>query len=727
MMLSGMRKSPIVHEEGLERLNEAQRRAVVEGDGPALVLAGAGTGKTRVIVERLAWLVTERGIHPRHLLALTFTNRAAREMRTRVAARLGTKTLEGWLGTFHAFSLYVLRRHIGKLGRAPAFTVFDDADQLTLVKRLVRELGPGWTKVVPREALTWIGARKQDLVSHDWSTPAATEEEKTCRELWARYHRALEANNGLDFDDLLLELARLLEANPDLRERYQRQYAYVHVDEYQDTNRAQYWILRYLTDSHHNLFVVGDEDQNIYSWRGASLQNILDFEKDFPDARIFRLEQNYRSTAPILAASNVLAARNRHRLGKTLWTTKDHGEPVRVHIARDGEDEARFVVEEIRKNGLAPQGVAVLFRTNGQARLLEEALSRHGLAYVVVGGIRFYHHKEVKDLLSYLRVAANPANDVALERILNVPTRGIGLATVERLREYAATRHQPLFQVLRELEGDQTFPGRTRAAVGEFVGLMNELASQASGEKVAAVVESVLEKTAYRDYVRNTDARDFRTGLETIEEFLAACTSFDRRGSGALHEFLQEAALLTDVDEWDAGSPAVALMTFHGAKGLEFDHVFLVGLEEGVLPHASALSSELELEEERRLCYVAMTRARKTLMLVAAKTRSVHGEYRTAGLSRFVEDLLHEKVVQPCLAKDGWTTSPVAGLSTGRLDPQQLKMGTQVRHAKFGAGTVMYTTGSGPKLRARIRFHTGRTRDFMVSVAPLEIMEVNTA
>ena len=702
-------------------LNEAQREAVKHPVGPALVLAGAGTGKTRVIIERLAWLVDECGVEPRHLLAMTFTNRAADEMRGRLAQRLGMRRVGAWLGTFHAFGLYVLRREIGMLRRSRQFTVMDDGDQLTLMKRLVKELPARYVQVSPRQALQWISLRKQDL-----RTPEDTSvdgEDEACRALWDRYHRALEKSNGLDFDDLLVLSARVFREHDEVRARYGRRFAYVHVDEYQDTNRAQYVIARELVRDHGNLFVVGDEDQSIYAWRGASIRNILDFESDFPGALVYRLEENYRSTSTILNVANAVVLNNVGRLGKTLRTTRKETQPVRVYEATDAEDEARFVAHDIAGSELSPQGTAVLFRTNAQARLIEEALRRNGMAYVVIGGVSFYGRKEVKDILAYLRIIVNPADDQAVRRVLNVPTRGIGDHAMETIEAYGAERGRPLFEILREVEHDQTLSLRAREGASRFVHIVDDLALQAKTKPLAEVVNSLLSAIQYRDYVKRSDERDFRTGLEIVEEFVSACVRFDEEKRGELREFLEELALSSQVDELDPNAPAIKLLTCHSAKGLEFDNVYLIGLEEGLLPHASALESETEVEEERRLCYVAMTRARDRLTLSLARSRIVFGMREMREPSRFLGEVpsnLLERV-EPAKAEGrGGEPKPSAKPAA---DPDEIKMGTHVRHAQFGPGVVMYTKGTGKKLRAHIRFQSGRTREFMVSVAPLEILE----
>ncbi|NUM54821.1 MAG: UvrD-helicase domain-containing protein [Candidatus Hydrogenedentes bacterium] len=703
-------------------LNTAQQDAVLRGDGPALVLAGAGSGKTRVIVERIAHLVAEKGVDARSILALTFTNKAAEEMRNRVASRLGVEKVGAWLGTFHSFGLYILRREIDRLNRSKQFTIFDDADQLSLMKKLIRDLGTQAASISPRDALSWISRHKQDIATPDLAA-AANPGENALRLLWTRYHDALRCASAVDFDDLLVLTAQLFDQHTDVRHKYAERYRYVLIDEYQDTNRAQYLLARHLSSVHGNIFVVGDEDQSIYSWRGASIRNILDFEKDFQDSRTFRLEQNYRSTAPILKAANAVVRNNMSRLGKTLWTANEGGDPVRFYEAADAEAEAQFVANDVVEKKLSPAQVAVLFRTNGQVRLVEEAMRRKGLAYIVVGGVKFYGRKEIKDVLSYLRLLVNPADDVSLRRVLNVPARGIGATTQELVEQYAASRGQSLIEVLRETELDQSITPRARQSIAEFVHLIDDLTIEAKSASTSVLLDLLLLRTKYREYLQQADEKDYRTRLEMVDEFRAACAQFDAKGGGGLLAFLQELSLVSDVDSWDASLPAVTLMTCHSAKGLEFDHVYLVGLEEGLLPHASALESEEDIEEERRLCYVAMTRARVSLTLCAAKSRVVFGDgFGGRETSRFVAEIPRDQLTfiggeQP---RQNSGSMPA---SAAPAAPGGLKLGTRVWHAQFGKGTVMYTSGSGARLRARIRFESGRSRDFMVAAAPLKVLD----
>jgi len=704
-----------VNESGL---NDAQLAAITQGDGYALVLAGAGSGKTRVIVERIAHLVGERGVNAREILALTFTNKAAGEMRDRAARRLGRDRLDAWAGTFHSFGLWVLRRDIDKLGRKKSFTIFDDADQIALMKQLVKGLPSTLVQVTPREALQWISRFKQDLAAPT-KDDVEDETDETFAELWDRYHGALARHDAVDFDDLLVLPAKLL-SDDAVRKRYADRFRFVMIDEYQDTNRAQYMIAKRLGEVSGNLFVVGDEDQSIYSWRGADIRNILEFERDFPGANTFRLEINYRSTAAILDAANAVVAHNTKRLGKTLRSALGEGAPIKYHEAENGDDEARYVVDAISARTSDGSSAAVLYRTNGQARLFEEALRRKGARYVVIGGQKFYERKEVRDLLAYLRAAANARDDVAMRRIVNVPARGLGSAAVARFESRATNQNESLAQIIRDAEHDDELTSRGRQGVTALVDVLDTVAADRFTLGVAELLEIVIERTQYDEYVRKSDEKDFRTGLEVVEEFRSSCAAFDKReGPGGLEAFLQELALMTDMDAAGSGGAPVTLLTCHSAKGLEFDHVFLVGLEEGLLPHSNSLDEDDGVEEERRLCYVAMTRARKTLTLSSARERMVFGRTQANDRSRFFDEI-------PAALLGGGRAKPAAKSagSAGRpeTDLEAIKMGVRVHHAKFGEGVIMYTSGSGKKLKARIRFNTGPTRNIMVSHAPLEVV-----
>lgn len=702
-------------------MNDAQLEAIHWHEGPALVLAGAGSGKTRVIVERIVHLIQHHNVPPRNIIALTFTNRAVNEMKLRVEERLDGQRVDTRLGTFHSFGLYILRREMETLGRPKNFTLIDDTDQLSLIKRLIKDLPQGLVKVNPRDALSWISSLKQEIHEPDLDQPAPDQDEMTFRHLWKAYHDTLLQSSAVDFDDLLSLTATLFLEHPQVTERYRSWWPFILIDEYQDTNRAQYIIARELSGEQGNLFVVGDEDQSIYSWRGADITNILDFAKDFPGAKTFRLEQNYRSTESILCAANEVVAHNTQRLGKTLWTAQKGGEKVGFRLAENGEDEARYIVDTITKNGYSLRDTAILYRTNTQARPIEEALLKKNLHYTVVGGIRFYGRKEIKDLLCYLRLLTNPADDEALRRIINVPSRGIGDVTLARITEQARGMQVPLLDALREAEDDSNFGPKLRKAITGFVDWFDELTWEVESTSIEEIVENILENTGYREYLEKSDEKDFRTRLEVVDEFVSSCANYDKKSGASLQEFLQELSLVSDTDDLEINAPAITLMTCHSAKGLEFDHIFLIGFEEGLMPHIISLDEDNAIEEERRLCYVAMTRARKTLMLTAAQSRMLYGEWKQRELSRFYYEIPASNIqVDAPRSKTGPRKIP---RSKPDIDDNQLKLGTRVRHGKFGNGVVMNTSGKGAKLKARIRFETGMSRQFMVQAAPLEILE----
>ena len=702
-------------------LNNEQRAAVEHKDGPALVLAGAGSGKTRVIIERLAHLVEEHGVAPGRLLALTFTNKAANEMRERAAARLGSNSFPAWIGTFHRFGLFLLRRHAKLADRTMSFTVFDDSDQLSLMKRLIKDLPQEYMKPSPRGALYQISGYKQQLESPPSEAECESAEERAVAALWHRYHDAIRRANAFDFDDLLVYPAKILAEHENVHTDQQDRFHYIHVDEYQDTNHAQYEMARMLAGDRANIFVVGDEDQSIYSWRGADINNILDFESDFSDAVTIRLEQNYRSTAPILNAANAVVANNVQRLGKELRTDRKKGDPVRYYEAASGEDEANFIIDDITERKLDPTTVAVLYRTNTQSRAIEEALRRAGMTYRVVGGIQFFQRKEIKDLLAYLRLIANPGDDVSLRRIVNTPTRGIGNTTLEQLSAMAQLREQSLMDTMRDAEGDETLSTRARKSIGEFVNLIDDLALKADDGSLKELVEKLVDDTGYRAFVEESDEKDYKNRIEVVEEFISSCAENDEDD---LADFLQDLALVSDADE-DTG-PCLTLMTCHAAKGLEFPHVYLVGLEEGLLPHASAMGDDDEIEEERRLCYVAMTRACDTLTLASARVRTIYGDRRDTEVSRFLNEIPHGGFQPLVRAADEdefddefeEKDDPVSKKAT-----PEVKMGTRVWHEKFGKGVVMFTRGTGQRMRIKVRFDTGRSREFMLAAAPIRIIE----
>ena len=715
-------------------MNETQLAAVTAPDGPVLILAGAGSGKTRVIVERMVHLVEERGVPARQLLALTFTNKAASEMTRRFAERIHLDYVPAFLGTFHSFGLWILRREAHHIERPRDFIIYDDGDQLSLMKRLVKELPRNFVAVSPRDALGYISRIKQVEPFPDWSLPPDSDEEVTCRELWSRYHTSLKACSAFDFDDLTALTAFLFQRFPEVCERYRERFRHVMVDEYQDTNRSQYLIARCLGEES-SLFVVGDEDQSIYSWRGADINNILDFANDFPNAKVYRLEENYRSTQAILNTANAVVSNNVSRLGKTLYTRHPGGDPVRYFFAVNAEEEAAFVGQDLVRRQLPPGSVAVFYRTHTQARLVEEAFRMRRIPYVVVGGVKFYSRKEVKDILAYLRLAVNPADDESLRRIMNVPPRGIGNTGREEFEEYARMRSIPLLQAFRECEMNEAVSARARRSAAELVDIVDALARDAQVQPVAGLVETLLERINYRQYVEQSDEKELRNRIEVVNEFIVACGQHDSRDQGGLGGFLQELALVSDVDNWEDRGDTATLMTCHCAKGLEFDHVYLIGLEEDLFPLSRFGDEGDDLEEERRLCYVAMTRARKTLTLTAAEKRMLYGVTNNgrrpsrflseAGWDRLLNvDFSGEPRDRPKKARAAGSPvgappgAPENGASGGALGT-----GDVIQHARFGRGVVLYVKGAGPKLRARVRFDSGRVADLLIAQAPVQIVK----
>ncbi|MGH9959719.1 MAG: ATP-dependent helicase, partial [Pyrinomonadaceae bacterium] len=579
--------------------------------GPVLILAGAGSGKTRGITYRIAHLIENQRVRPENILAVTFTNKAAEQMRNRVNALLRSlRTGNPMIATFHSFCVRVLRRQISAIGYGNDFTIYDDADQLSLVKSCLKELDLDEKLVAPRFALSRIGYAKNHGITpegaYQQAYDAKTEKIAVIYEL---YEKKLRQANALDFDDLLLKTVLLLDQHPSLRESLNRQYPYVMVDEYQDTNRPQYHLIRRLTEVQQNLCVVGDEDQSIYSWRGADIQNILSFEKDYPNAKIIKLEQNYRSTSNILDTAGALVANNEARKGKTLWTERIGGDPVALFEAPDAEAEALFVAQQIleHQRRYPSDAAAVLYRTNFQSRLFEEACRRSGIKYSVVGGFSFYERTEIKDLLSYLKLCLNPNDSVSLLRVINTPARGIGKTSLDNLELEARQRGSSLWEALQQTLTQKSVAGRTLRAFSDFFSLMQEFVEASKNLPVAELIRLIINRSGYVPWLREEGTEEALTRLDNLQELANAALDGQDRGE-TLREFLDHAALVSDTDDYNERSK-VTLMTLHSAKGLEFPLVFVVGLEEGLFPHSRSLSSSADIEEERRICYVGMTRA----------------------------------------------------------------------------------------------------------------------
>jgi ATP-dependent DNA helicase UvrD/PcrA len=721
----------------LEGLNEQQRVAVLATEGPVLILAGAGSGKTRVITHRIAHLILEKGVASESLLAVTFTNKAAGEMKARTESLLGGSSLKSWISTFHSLCVRLLRREAAAAGLSPDFVIYDEDDQLAVVREALKALDLSEKLHPPRRLLSRISARKnagRDLEDLDGDSVGA----QVLARVAERYQAALRQAQAVDFDDLLLRAVDLLGSHESVREAYRRRFRYVLVDEYQDTNRAQYELIRHLVGPQGNVTVVGDEDQSIYSWRGADIQNILDFERDFPGARVLRLEQNYRSSQAILDTASALVAHNQQRKGKTLVAVKTGGEPVRLHQAGDEYQEAAWVVSRlaaVRRDGRA----AILFRMNAQSRLLEEALMRQGLPYQVLGGVGFYARREVKDLLAYLRLVRNPRDPVALRRVLNVPPRGIGARTLEEIERVAAEGGVSLWEALAAVEGESLLPARATQPLRRFREMLDRLQGEAEALGVKDLLSRILEVTGYSAALAQEDSSESQDRLENLAELLSAAADYEARDEApSLAGFLDQVSLLSDADQVRDDAPVV-LMTLHSAKGLEFHHVFLVGLEEGIAPHSRSLQRPEALEEERRLLYVGMTRARERLHLSWAQSRQFFGQRRVSEPSRFLSEIPGDRVERsggprPAETWNDWSgrgrgpsyrpaTRPVESAPPPTAaDLKGLRPGAKVRHPLFGVGTVVRSEGSGDDLKLTVSFLGLGAKRLVARYAGLEVL-----
>jgi len=771
----------------LAPLNPRQREAVEHIEGPLLILAGPGSGKTRVIAHRVAYLISEQRVHPRRILAVTFTNKAAREMRDRVFALVGRERAQDiTLGTFHAVCARTLRIDGEQIGVPRSFAIYDAADQVAAVKQAMQDLGLDSRRVAPRAVLAAISRAKSELQGpRQFAALVADYFQEVTSRVFVRYQDLLEQNSALDFDDLLNKTVELFQERGDVLEKYAQRYLHVHIDEFQDTNIAQYVLAKQWAGRHRNICVVGDPDQSIYTWRAADIRNILNFEHDFPDATVVILDQNYRSTQAILDSAHGVIAVNKQRKEKNLWTENGPGQPIVVHEAYDEEDEASFVAEEVQRLAKAEKiplrGFAVMYRTNAQSRPLEEAFVRRNIPYRLVGGTRFYERREVKDLLAYLRLVHNPFDSVALMRIINVPPRGIGDRTLAELTRWAGERSIPIYaalQLIADAERDSPddpargepvepraadsaarpstssgradvaahpFQTRTVGALLRFLGLANELIAAARSASLSALLDAIIERSGYREYLLGEERGGLPDGeerWENVQELRAVATQYDElKPEHALPSFLEDAALITDVDEYDEKADAVTLITLHAAKGLEFPAVFIVGLEEGLLPHMRSLESgdPAQLEEERRLCYVGMTRAEAHLYLVHAFRRAF--AQMGAGLgghnppSRFLTDIpldlmaQRERAAAPTLWPSRHryaTTSRAQGRAVegGAIPAETFAAGDHVRHPKFGDGIVVSCQPSGADYQVVVAFQgEAGIKKLLLSFAPLERLE----
>jgi DNA helicase-2/ATP-dependent DNA helicase PcrA len=712
----------------LEDLNDAQRDAVAAPPGPVLVLAGAGSGKTRVLTHRVAWLVEACQISPLSILAVTFTNKAAQEMRGRIEQMLGFPVNGMWMGTFHSTAHRLLRTHWQEAGLVQSFQILDSDDQLRLIRRALKELNLDEGYWPPRQVQWYINGHKEEGRRPGDVADSADSQQREYRRAFSTYEALCQRFGLVDFAELLLRAYELLCNNEPLRDRYQDRFQHVLVDEFQDTNAIQYEWLKLLAHRHRRIFVVGDDDQSIYGWRGARVENILQFEKDFPGAMVVRLEQNYRSTGTILNAANAVIDHNRGRLGKNLWTEDDAGEPVRVYAAYNEIDEARFVIDRIQSwvdAGNRRSEVAILYRSNAQSRVFEEILLDVGMPYRVYGGLRFFERAEIKDALAYLRLLASRQDDPSFERICNVPTRGIGNKTMEQLRDHARINQVSLWDSARALMHAHELPGRAVTALTGFVRLVDGLAEEATDLDLADQVEVVLQRSGLLQHYRKEKGERGEARVENLEELVSAARNFEHDEDDELPPmaaFLSHAALESGEGQAEQWEDCVQLMSLHSAKGLEFPLVFLTGLEEGLFPHQRSMQEPGRLEEERRLCYVGMTRAMRQLYLSYAEVRRLHGRESYTAPSRFLaeipDELMAEVRAGTTLQRTNWRVheTPAAGDGAG------VSLGRHVRHSAFGDGVVLNIEGRGDHARVQVNFDEVGSKWLVLAYANLEVL-----
>jgi DNA helicase-2/ATP-dependent DNA helicase PcrA len=708
----------------LAPLNPVQREAVLHTDGPVLIVAGAGSGKTRILTHRIAYLIREKGVRPQQILAITFTNKAAGEMVERVEQLVGSSVSRGmWILTFHAACARILRREHKLLGLPSHFSIYDEADSERVIKMILADLGMDDRRFPPRAMKAVIGKAKDNLLSaRGFAEAAGNWYEQKVAEVFTAYQQRLQAAGAADFDDLILRTVQLFRDHPTVLEHYQERFRYLHVDEYQDTNRAQYHLVNLLASKHGNVCVVGDADQGIYSWRGATIQNLLDFEHDYPDAEEFILDQNYRSTRVILEAANALIEHNIQRKPKHLWTEEDQGSPIVRYRAEDEHDEAWFVAQEVSRlvddeAEHAYGDLAVFYRTNAQSRVLEDVFMKAGIPYRVVGGVRFYERREVKDTLAYLRTLVNPQDAVSVRRIVNTPKRGIGDQTVAALEAFARDEDLTLLEACRRAEEIAVLSPRAQGAVKGFVGIMDHLGSLvAGGSMPSRLIEAAFRDTGYWDELDAERTVEAETRKENLQELIGVGREFEARfPDGGLPDFLEQVALVTEQDEYDEASGSVTLMTLHNAKGLEFEVVFIAGMEDGVFPHHRSMTEPDQMEEERRLAYVGITRARRRLYITHAWNRSLFGATSYNPPSRFLAEIPAELVEETGGGEQAeLAAAPDAG------PPPDVGAGDTVLHDRYGEGVVITVSGRGADAEALVRFEVEGEKRLLLAYAPLK-------
>ena len=743
-----------------DTLNEPQREAVYYTEGPLLILAGAGSGKTRVLTHRIAYLIEEKGVNPWNILAITFTNKAAGEMRERVDRLVGFGSESIWVSTFHSMCVRILRRHISLLGYDTNFTIYDADDQKTLMKDVCKLLQIDTKIYKERALLAAVSHAKNELVTpEEFRLNAGGDfSQRKIAEVYEEYEKQLKANNALDFDDLLIKTVQLFQTQADVLEYYQERFRYIMVDEYQDTNTVQFELVRLLASKYRNLCVVGDDDQSIYKFRGANIKNILNFEQYFEDAKVIKLEQNYRSTSNILNAANAVIRNNAGRKDKTLWTDNGDGEKIQFRQFDSAYDEAEYIVDDIRKRVREKEysyhDNVILYRTNAQSRMFEEKFVTANIPYKIVGGINFYARREIKDLLAYLKTVDNGKDDLAVRRIVNVPKRGIGLTSINRVQDYAAAYNIGFYDALRAVDLIPNI-GRGASKLESFVALIEHFKTDAEDMSISDLLKEIIEETGYIESLQAEDMVEAETRIENIDEFLSKVAAYeedceDRNEPASLSGFLEEVALVADIDSLDEDTDYVVLMTLHSAKGLEFPNVYLAGMEDGLFPSYMTITADdpEEVEEERRLCYVGITRAEKELTLTCARRRMIRGETQYNKMSRFLKEIPMEllstgavftkdkeepevKVSAYMQAKQAFKAKPFGGSAPYSQSPAKsfgkpsgkgldYKTGDRVRHIKFGEGTVTAIIEGGRDYEVTVAFDTAGTKKMFAAFAKLE-------
>ena len=713
----------------LDSLNPVQRQAVEHTEGALLLLSGAGSGKTRVITHRIAHLIRHHNVSPFNILAVTFTNKAAGEMKTRLEALIGDISRQLWVSTFHSSCARILRRDIEQLGYSRTFTIYDTTDQQTLIKEILKTLQLREDQNNPRAILGMISNAKNELIKPDLYAETAEDFfEQRVAQIYRIYQDYLRENEALDFDDLIMLTVELFESCPDVLEYYQDKFQYILIDEYQDTNHSQYRLVHALAKKHQNICVVGDDDQSIYSWRGADITNILNFEQDYPNTTILRLEQNYRSTQNILSAAYEVVRNNRRRKEKQLWTENDTGEGIICYEAMDEVNEAGYVVQEIqnwKSRGLKYGDCVIFYRINAQSRTFEDALRSDNIPYQIVGGLRFYERMEVKDVLAYLRVIVNPADTISLKRIINTPRRGIGATTIQQLENFANAEGISLFEAVMQVREIPTIRSAAQEKVRAFADLILSLSPN---EPPVQTIETTLERTGYLDYLEGDRTIEAQSRVENVGELITAAAEYEQNElEPTLFGFLEMVTLTADIDSMDDKSDVVTLMTLHSAKGLEFPIVFMVGVEEGSLPHQRATSSEDELEEERRLCYVGITRAKEQVYLTHANLRRLYGREEYRARSRFIDEIPED------LLEHVDDRQPARRASVSSYDPDEpdydvevsfnYQIGDIVYHTQFGRGRITSISGYRADTRVTVLFSRGVEKTMMAAFAPLQKLE----